>query len=181
MAEEISDANFEQIVAQLEREEQQQKSGKPSEPVSKSKHGEYTFPHREIMEQEGLKNKDLPDDLKKMVMSFDGKLSMAKARNANEGTFLEIQKLSTIISDKLMDYLEKDIMAKKEVKKEEGVEATPAATPAAAENAEAATEATPNAEDKSAISNGIEDGEQETPKAESKGIFGGILGGILDW
>ena len=177
MAEEISDANFEQIVAQLEREEQQQKSGKPSEPVSKSKHGEYTFPHREIMEQEGLKNKDLPDDLKKMVMSFDGKLSMAKARNANEGTFLEIQKLSTIISDKLMDYLEKDIMAKKE----EGVEATPAATPAAAENAEAATEATPNAEDKSAISNGIEDGEQETPKAESKGIFGGILGGILDW
>jgi len=141
-----------------------------SDPIDNKKESEISFPHEEIMEEEGLTKDDLPTDVRKMVITFDRKFRMAKSRNASESTMLKIQNLSTLIGDKIIDHLESDIP----IKKEDG----------------GGMEGLEDGGGDGGIDDGggiddLGDGdvnlEDDIELKEKGGMFKGILGGILDW
>ena len=106
------DMNFENLLLEIDTEEKG--TNLKSKEVKKAKvmgeeDGEMEYAHEQIMEEEGLTKNDLPTEIRKMVITFERKMRMAKAKNAPEKTFLQIQNLSTLIADKILDYLEADV------------------------------------------------------------------------
>tara|TARA_R110000823_G_scaffold56800_1_gene138016 strand:+ start:187 stop:675 length:489 start_codon:yes stop_codon:yes gene_type:complete len=130
---------------------------------------EISFPHEKIMSEEDLTKDDLPTDVRKMVITFERKLRMAKAKNASEATMLKIQNLSTLIGDKIIDHLESDIPIKEDGGGIGGMD------------------------DMGGGADDIDDGglddlgdgdsmiDDDIEIKEKGGMFQGILGGILDW
>tara|TARA_R110000822_G_scaffold55834_12_gene141528 strand:- start:566 stop:1063 length:498 start_codon:yes stop_codon:yes gene_type:complete len=80
------------------------------------------YPHIGIMEEEGINIKELPKDIQDMIATFNRKKNMAKMKNAADSTFLQIRNLSVIISDRIIDWLEKDIDKSEEKDIEESEE-----------------------------------------------------------
>lgn len=130
---------------------------------------ELSYPHEKIMKEEGITKNDLPEDLRKMVITFERKRRMATTKKASEATFLKIQNLSTLIADKIVDYIESDIPTKEDGGGIEGVD------------------------DMGMGGDDFDDGgiddlgdgdvniDDDIESKESGGMFKGILGGILDW
>ena len=100
-----SDDNFNNLIAEMEAEENGVKTVDKKDANETS---EIEYAHEQIMEEEGLSKDDLPNDIRKMVITFERKMRMAKAKKAPEKTFLQIQNLSTLIADKILDYLESE-------------------------------------------------------------------------
>jgi hypothetical protein len=128
---------------------------------------ELSYPHEKIMKEEGITKNDLPDDLRKMVITFERKRRMATTKKASEATFLKIQNLSTLIADKIVDYIESDIPTKEDGGGIEGMEGM---------------------EGMEMDDGGIDDLgdgdvniDDDIESKENGGMFKGILGGILDW
>jgi len=88
-----TDEDFEKIIKEIDEKEAAQKS-MSSETSS--------YPHEELMKQEGMNEADLPDDIKKMITVFNSKKEKAVAKKANQDVLLDIQKLSALISKKIM-------------------------------------------------------------------------------
>jgi len=184
---EINDENFEKIIEELEAEEKTTTatsvdsvdSVEANEEVIEKKpessdEGRY-YAHLVIMKDEGLTKADLPSDIKDMVASFNRQKNLAEKRGYGESTFIKIQNLSTLIADRIMDFLEKDIKNSPEVKKEEGGSVEGAAEGSGSEEVikEEESEEILGSPDEEII---------EDKKEEGGGsIFGGILGGVLDW
>ena len=165
------DMNFENLLLEIDAEEKG--TNLKSKEVKKAKvmgeeDREMEYAHEQIMEEEGLTKNDLPTEIRKMVITFERKMRMAKAKNAPEKTFLQIQNLSTLIADKILDYLEADVD-----KFDDG-----------------------GGIDDGGMADDIQDGGSEVDDGidendykeggsveikEKSGIFGGILGGILDF
>ena len=106
-----SDENFENLLAEIDAEEKGTTKKKEVTNISIDKNGneeegKMTFAHEEIMKEEGLTKNDLPSDVRSMIITFERKMRMAKAKKASEKTFLKIQNLSTLIGDKILDYIE---------------------------------------------------------------------------
>lgn len=114
MAEETN-AEFEQILKEMEAEENQAKSEEGGVKTN-------NYPHLTILKEENLLLKDLPDDIKSMAYSFNGKKGQYTKQGKPEKIELQLQSLSVIIADRLMDFLEKDIAEPVVAKKEEGGE-----------------------------------------------------------
>ena len=116
---------------------------------------------------------DLPTEIRKMVITFERKMRMAKAKNAPEKTFLQIQNLSTLIADKILDYLEADV---DKFDDGGGID-------------DGGMDDGGMADDIQDVSSEVDDGIDENDYKEGgsveikekSGIFGGILGGILDF
>lgn len=132
---------------------------------------ELSYPHEKIMKEEGITKNDLPDDLRKMVITFERKRRMATTKKASEATFLKIQNLSTLIADQIVNYIESDIPTKEDGGGIEGM----------------------GMDDVGVDDGGVDDGgiddlgdgdvniDDDIESKESGGMFKGILGGILDW
>jgi len=171
---EIEDAEFEKIVAKLDAEDNGTQEAPATTEAAEEvveKKEEVTsgddkyYAHEEIMKEEGLKSEDLPTEIREMIASFNRQKNIATKKGYGESTYIKIQNLSTLIADKIMDFLEKDIEGEPVVKKEEGGEA----------------------EEIEPISDGSEEviGEEvvvdDNEKKEGGGIFEGVLGGIFNW
>ena len=120
------------------------------------------------MREEGISKNELPEDIRKMVITFGRKYRMAKSSNASEATMLKIQNLSTLIADKLIDHLESDIPTKEDGGGIEGMEDMGFGG---------------DDVDDGGIDD-LDDGVDDVDDIETKekgGMFAGILGGILDW
>ena len=135
--------------------------------------GEIEYAHEEIMKEEGLTKNDLPAEIRKMVITFERKMRMAKAKNAPEKTFLQIQNLSTLIGDKILDYLESDV---KRFDDGGGMDDGGMDDGGIADDIQDGGSEVDDAIDE----NDFEDGGKVEVK-EKGGIFGGILGGIFDF
>lgn len=158
-----SEENFEKIMEEVEKEEKVSPSESTASTTVEKVSDEISFPHEKIMEEEGLTKNDLPDDVRKMVVTFERKLRMAKAKKASEETMRKIQNLSTLIADKIIDHLESDLPENEQM--EDG-----------------------GSFDEGGIGDiddgidGVDDPLDDEPEIKEKGgIFGGVLGGILDW
>lgn len=203
------DSNFNEIINEIEKEEKGSKpTAKPESASTKKGDSEIEYPHVEIMEEEGLERKDLPEDLQKMILSFERKKAMAIRRKAKEETFIEISNLSTIIADKIMDWLEEveesemelenekestDQETEKELENELIMEGNEGETPNIA-NVEEVTDVNETTETPSDVNDGssVESSEEVTvvengddsvtlePKKKVE-LFDGVLGGIFNW
>jgi hypothetical protein len=175
------DENFEQILKEIDQEESgetpkpksedveveeveedvEEGDGKDNVEESDGNPDSSYYPHIQIMEEEGITRKDLPEDISAMVLTFNRKKVMAERKKAADSTFLKIRNLSAVIADRIMDWIERDIEGeapKPNVKEEGGgVE-----------------------EDIIEEGDGEKDGEGES-KESGGSIFGGVLGGIFDW
>jgi len=123
------------------------------------------YAHEKIMKEEGITKNELPEDIRKMVITFERKLRMAKKNNSSEATMLKIQNLSTLIADKIIDHLESDIPTKEDGGGIEGLDDMGIGA------------------DDSAVDD-LDDGVEDVDDIEVKekgGLFNGVLGGILDW
>jgi hypothetical protein len=164
-----SNEQFEEILKEVNSEVDMDNSksinSASTDDVSESD-SELRYPHEKIMKEEGITKNDLPDELRKMVITFERKRRMATTKKASEATFLKIQNLSTLIADKIVDFIESDIPTKEDGGGIEGMEMD---------------------------DGGIDDGgiddlgdgdvniDDDIESKESGGMFKGILGGILDW
>ena len=170
------DMNFENLLLEIDTEEKG--TNLKSKEVKKAKvmgeeDGEMEYAHEQIMEEEGLTKNDLPTEIRKMVITFERKMRMAKAKNAPEKTFLQIQNLSTLIADKILDYLEADV---DKFDDGGGID-------------DGGMDDGGMADDIQDVSSEVDDGIDENDYKEGgsveikekSGIFGGILGGILDF
>jgi hypothetical protein len=172
MAEEEKDENFEQILKEIDAEEEggsvepkaeevevdeEEEEEESGEGAEKSGNPDASYyPHIGIMEEEGIDKDSLPEDIRKMVITFERKKRMAERKNAPDSTFLKIRNLSALIADKIMDWIEKDF---------EGEAPKPTAK-----------------EDGGGVEEDIvEEGGEGEEKESGGSIFGGILGGIFDW
>ena len=95
---------------------------------------------------------------------------MAKSRKSSEKIFLQIQNLSTLIADKIIDFLEKEDALV--VKKEDGGGFDDGGS-------DIFDDGVSDIEDPE-IDEEFEDG-GSVEKKEKSSIFGGILGGIFDF
>jgi hypothetical protein len=123
------------------------------------------YAHEKIMREEGITKNELPEDIRKMVITFERKLRMAKKNNSSQATMLKIQNLSTLIGDKIIDHLESDIPTKEDGGGIEGLDDMGIGG------------------DDSSIDD-LDDGVEDVDDIEIKekgGLFSGVLGGILDW
>ena len=124
------------------------------------------YAHENIMKEEGITRNELPEDIRKMVITFERKLRMAKKNNASEATMLKIQNLSTLIGDKIITHLESDIPTKEDGGGIEGLD-----------------DMGIGGDDSGGIDD-LDDGVEDVDDIEVKekgGLFNGVLGGILDW
>ena len=124
------------------------------------------FAHEKIMKEEGITKNELPEDIRKMVITFERKLRMAKKNNASEATMLKIQNLSTLIADQIINHLESDIPTKEDGGGIEGLD-----------------DMGIGGDDSGGIDD-LDDGVEDVDDIEVKekgGLFNGVLGGILDW
>ena len=171
-----TDMNFENLIAEIDAEEKgvnpKSKEIKVKE-VMEDKGGEIEYAHEEIMKEEGLTKNDLPSEIRKMVITFERKMRMAKAKNAPEKTFLQIQNLSTLIGDKILDYLESDV---KRFDDGGGMDDGGMDDGGIADDIQDGGSEVDDGIDE----NDFEDGGKVEVK-EKGGIFGGILGGIFDF
>lgn len=182
-----SDENFENLIAEIDAEEKGVTKKKEVTKSSvdkngKEEDGKMTFAHEEIMKEEGLTKNDLPSDVRSMVITFERKMRMAKAKKAPQETFLKIQNLSTLIGDKILDYIET-----KDESFEDGGVLDDGADAGFDDGADAGDDA---GDDLSLEGNtDVEDDINEddfddggSVKTKKKGsIFGDILGGIFDY
>lgn len=159
---------FEEILKEVNSETGDDSSNTQVEETKKEdvKSSEMVYPHEKIMKEEGITKNDLPEEIKKMVNTFERSRRMATMKNSKEATFLKIQNLSTLIADKIIDYIESDIPQKEDGG---GIEAM---TDMGMDDSSATDDLDDGVDD-------LEDGEVETK--EKGGLFNGILGGILDW
>lgn len=190
-----SEENFEQIIAEIEAQEKGGNTEKSTEKVDQvdsdevfedleGESDDIQYAHEKILSEEGLTKNDMPDDIKKMINTFNRKKLMAERNDASEETFLKIQNLSTLIADQIITHLEeKD---KKIFDDGGGIDATGGL----GEGADDGMDDGGADDDGTIISDGdvnVDDGvdEIENPPSsedgESKGIFDGILGGIFNW
>ncbi len=126
------------------------------------------YAHEKIMQEEGITRNELPEDIRKMVITFERKLRMAKKNNASEATMLKIQNLSTLIGDKIIDHLEADTPTKEDGGGIEGLD----------DMGIGADDINDGGIDD--LDDGVDDADDIEIK-EKGGLFGGVLGGILDW
>ena len=126
------------------------------------------YAHEKIMREEGITKNELPEDIRKMVITFERKLRMAKKNNASEATMLKIQNLSTLIGDKIIDHLESDIPSKEDGDGIEGLD----------DMGIGGDDIDDGGIDD--LDDGVDDIDDIEVK-EKGGLFGGVLGGILDW
>ncbi len=126
------------------------------------------YAHEKIMQEEGITRNELPEDIRKMVITLERKLRMAKKNNAREATMLKIQNLSTLIGDKIIDHLESDIPTKEDGGGIEGLD----------DMGIGADDINDGGIDD--LDDGVDDADDIEIK-EKGGLFGGVLGGILDW
>lgn len=228
MAEEIEDENFNRVLKEIEDEENEaaspDKKGENKPPVEVGENGnaaesneakgeveekkekalnpdaEY-YPHIGIMEGEGLKLKDLPNDIQGMVKTFRAKKNGADSFGGKESTYLKLRNLSAVIGDRIMDFLEKDLPERKDdggeaAESEEVnkvIEADEGGTGDIVEKAEELEEneviepeIDEELEENEEIEEIKEDGDSEIDSKDGKsekggGMFGGVLGGVLDW
>jgi hypothetical protein len=159
---------FEEILKEVNSETGDESSNTQVEETKKEevKSSEMVYPHEKIMKEEGITKNDLPEEIKKMVNTFERSRRMATMKNAKEATFLKIQNLSTLIADKIIDYIESDIPQKEDGGGIEGM------TDMGMDDSSATDDLDDGVDD-------LEDGEVESK--EKGGLFNGILGGILDW
>jgi hypothetical protein len=170
------DMNFENLLLEIDAEEKG--TNLKSKEVKKAKvmgeeDGEMEYAHEQIMEEEGLTKNDLPTEIRKMVITFERKMRMAKAKNAPEKTFLQIQNLSTLIADKILDYLEADV---DKFDDGGGIDDGGIDDGGIADDIQ---------DGGSEVDDGIDENDYKEGGSveikEKSGIFGGILGGILDF
>jgi hypothetical protein len=170
------DMNFENLLLEIDAEEKG--TNLKSKEVKKAKvmgeeDGEMEYAHEQIMEEEGLTKNDLPTEIRKMVITFERKMRMAKAKNAPEKTFLQIQNLSTLIADKILDYLEADV---DKFDDGGGIDDGGMDDGGMADDIQ---------DGSSEVDDGIDENDYKEGGSveikEKSGIFGGILGGILDF
>jgi len=126
------------------------------------------YVHEKIMREEGITKNELPEDIRKMIITFERKLRMAKKNNASEATMLKIQNLSTLIGDKIIDHLESDIPSKEDGGGIEGLD----------DMGIGGDDIDDGGIDD--LDDGVDDVDDIEVK-EKGGLFGGVLGGILDW
>jgi hypothetical protein len=181
----MSDENFDNLIAEMEAEENgtavttpEPKDDEGAEEVVEKKATdtpptEIEYAHEHIMKEEGLTKDDLPADIKKMIVTFERKMRMAKAKNASEKTFLQIQNLSTLIADKILDYIETDSDSTEKLEDGGGFD-DGGIYDGGIDNSGGSD----NLEDP--IDEDFEDGGSVEVKEKSS-IFGGILGGIFDF
>ena len=173
--------NFDKIISEMEEDNSGVSESSNSESsniveekeVSENKkesQGDLSYPHLEIMDEEGISKKDLPIEIRKMITTFDRKMLLAKRHKSAEKTFLQLQNLSTLIADKIIDYIESDTESSR---LEDGGGISDADTIFTEDGGGDVED--PNIEDDEFE----EGGEVETK--EKGGIFGGILGGIFDY
>jgi hypothetical protein len=170
------DMNFENLLLEIDAEEKG--TNLKSKEVKKAKvmgeeDREMEYAHEQIMEEEGLTKNDLPTEIRKMVITFERKMRMAKAKNAPEKTFLQIQNLSTLIADKILDYLEADV---DKFDDGGGIDDGGMDDGGMADDIQ---------DGSSEVDDGIDENDYKEGGSveikEKSGIFGGILGGILDF
>lgn len=170
------DMNFENLLLEIDAEEKG--TNLKSKEVKKAKvmgeeDREMEYAHEQIMEEEGLTKNDLPTEIRKMVITFERKMRMAKAKNAPEKTFLQIQNLSTLIADKILDYLEADV---DKFDDGGGIDDGGMDDGGMADDIQ---------DGGSEVDDGIDENDYKEGGSveikEKSGIFGGILGGILDF
>ena len=170
------DMNFENLLLEIDAEEKG--TNLKSKEVKKAKvmgeeDREMEYAHEQIMEEEGLTKNDLPTEIRKMVITFERKMRMAKAKNAPEKTFLQIQNLSTLIADKILDYLEADV---DKFDDGGGIDDGGIDDGGIADDIQ---------DGGSEVDDGIDENDYKEGGSveikEKSGIFGGILGGILDF
>ncbi len=167
-----SNEQFEEILKEVNSEvdvDNSKTMNTPSNDDVSVSDSELSYPHEKIMKEEGITKNDLPDELRKMVITFERKRRMATTKKASEATFLKIQNLSTLIADKIIDYTESDIPTKEDGGGIEGMEGV-------------------EMDDGGIDDGGIDDLgdgdvniDDDIESKESGGMFKGILGGILDW
>ena len=186
-----SDENFENLIAEIDAEEKGTTNKKEVTKSSvdkngKEEDGKMTFAHEEIMKEEGLTKNDLPSDVRSMVITFERKMRMAKAKKASEKTFLKIQNLSTLIGDKILDYIEtKDESFEDGGVLDDGADAGFDAGDDAGADAgddtgdDLSLEGNTDVEDDMNEDDFDDGGSVKTKKKGS--IFGDILGGIFDY
>ena len=64
--------------------------------------------HREIMEEEGIKLSELPEELQKRIKGFDLMLKKLEKNPDDEKTFIMLQKNSVKIGDAIQNFIETD-------------------------------------------------------------------------
>ena len=172
---EEKDKNFEKLYNDVNKGEQQ---------VAESE-----YPHITIMREENIKRKDLPKDIQDSIKYFSitkGKLNLNQLKNRDK---IEAQamNLSIIISDKIMDYLDKDLP-----QRESGGEVEEKVETAKKEVEEVVDEVEEDVEEEVEDIEDIEEEDieekednepksKELPKKEKESSSFDILGGIFDW
>ena len=167
--------NFEKLISEIESEDEQIRDTEVKEVVEQTS-SSLTYTHEDILKEEGLTKDDMPADIRKMIITFERKMRMAKAKNAPEETMLKIQNLSTLIGDKIIDYLEADDKRYESlVKKEDGGGLDEG------EDVEISDDSIIEDEDTN-VEDDLEDElEDDSEEAERGGMFEGVLGGIFNW
>lgn len=120
LVEEESEKKTQKIQEEVKKEQEEIKSEDDlQETKIKASDSDSDYPHISIITTEGIDVSQLQDEIKGMITFFNEKREQALTQEASEETFLKLKKLSVLISDKLMDWLEKDEEVEK---KEEGGE-----------------------------------------------------------
>ncbi len=158
---ENNEENFDKLIKEIEEKEQTQ--GKPVNPLDDT---DPYFAHIEVMKEEGLEKSDLPPEIQKMITTFQRKKAMAEKHPMKPETLADLQNLSVIIADNILDDLEDGLpdepQEPKEIKDDGGI-----------------IDDASDADIIDDIDDDMEDGgEVKKPKKESEW---GILGGIFDW
>lgn len=213
-----TDAQFQEIIKEVHKmeEAEKQKTTPPTpapetatvtetttvEQTSVSTTPEIIYPHITIMQEEGLKKEDLPKNIRDMINTFNRKLATSKRNNAPEETFLKIQNLSTLIADKIMDFLEKNIPQNQPTMTQKQTPPPANSTPKPVKKEDGGAAEINDIPEPQNSSEDIDDTPAETPSTQTEtppaetetppsdddkkedddeGIFGGILGGIFNW
>jgi hypothetical protein len=180
-----TDENFEKIIAEMEELEKGEKPAVINNEVEKEDVVELTtsdfnYPHEYILKEEGLTKDDMPEEIRKMIITFERKLRIAISDKAPEKTFLQIQNLSTLVADKIISYLESDEVSHETivVKKEEG-----GGIDDGIDGGGVADEDTIIDDGEiGGVDDDLEDDEVGEVIIEEKGgMFEGVLGGIFNW
>lgn len=95
-----------------------EKEGDFSEELHEDK--ESSYPHLEILKEEGLNVSDLPIDIQKKITHFNRKLKIAESSNQEDD--IEIQKLSMLIADEIITYIESSDKSYEQIDMTEDVE-----------------------------------------------------------
>jgi hypothetical protein len=120
LTEEESVKKTQKITESAEDKEQEIKSEDDlRETQVKTTDSDSDYPHISIITSEGIDVSQLPDEIKDMINYFNSKRVEALSSSSSESVLLKLKKLSVIISDRIMDWLEKDDAP---VKKEQGGE-----------------------------------------------------------